>query len=63
MTRHREVDKNLVEASISKDPAAGTLGQELDCTQKAYREMSADTELELKVDTRSYNMIGVVQHM
>ena len=27
-TRTREVDKNLVEASISKDPAAGTLSQD-----------------------------------
>ena len=28
VTRVREVTKNLVEASISKDPAAGTLGQD-----------------------------------
>ena len=28
VTRAREVNKNLVEASISKDPAAGTLSQD-----------------------------------
>ena len=42
------------EDSNSKDPAAGTLRQDQVCPQKAYRELSADTELELTVDTRFY---------
>ena len=40
------------EDSNSKDPAAGTLRQDQVCPQKAYRELSADTEEELTVDTR-----------
>ena len=34
------------EDSNSKDPAAGTLRQDQVCPQKAYRELSADTEEE-----------------
>jgi hypothetical protein len=52
VTKAREVDKILMEASISKDPAAGTLRQDKVCPQKAYRELTADTEEELTVDTR-----------
>jgi hypothetical protein len=52
----REVDKILEEARHSKDPAAGTLRQDEVCPQKAYRELSADTEEELTVDTRVYMM-------
>ena len=52
VTKAREVDKILWEASNSKDPAAGTLRQDEVCPQKAYRELSADTDEELTVDTR-----------
>ena len=52
VTWAREVDKVLEETRHSKDPAAGTLRQDNVCPQKAYRELSADTEEELTVDTR-----------
>ena len=56
VTWAREVDKVLEETRHSKDPAAGTLRQDQVCPQKAYRELSADTEEELTVDTRVYMM-------
>jgi hypothetical protein len=45
VTKAREVEKILVEARHSNDPAAETLRHDQVCPQKAYRELSTETEL------------------